>query len=61
MSRIRPDHMRRLYKLSMAPTKIWKALPGGDHNSSVLEDGYFETISEFIDDVAHGPGVKEYH
>jgi hypothetical protein len=40
--------MRRLYEISNAPNKIWKPLPGGDHNSSVLEDGYFETISDFV-------------
>lgn len=40
--------MRQLYELSTAPTKIWKAFPGGDHNSSVLEEGYFEAIAEFI-------------
>ncbi|CAN8099416.1 unnamed protein product [Discula destructiva] len=43
-----PDHMRRLYELSQAPNKIFKPLPTGDHNSSVLEDGYFEAIAEFI-------------
>lgn len=47
--------MRRLYELSTAPTKTWKPLPGGDHNSSVLEDGYFEAIAEFIADVTGGP------
>jgi len=40
--------MRQLYELSAAPTKIWKPLPGGDHNSSVLEDGYFEAIADFV-------------
>lgn len=40
--------MRQLYELSTAPTKVWKAFPGGDHNSSVLEEGYFEAIAEFI-------------
>lgn len=40
--------MRRLYELSQAPNKIFKPLPNGDHNSSVLEDGYFEAIAEFI-------------
>ena len=44
--------MRQLYELSAAPQKIWKPLPGGDHNSSVLEEGYFEAISDFIADVA---------
>lgn len=43
--------MRRLYELSTTPTKIWKPLPGGDHNSSVLEEGYFEAITDFMADV----------
>ncbi|KAJ4394607.1 bem46 protein, variant [Gnomoniopsis smithogilvyi] len=43
-----PSHMRRLYELSQAPNKIFKPLPHGDHNSSVLEDGYFEAIADFI-------------
>lgn len=45
---LRPNHMRKLYELSQAPNKIFKPLPGGDHNSSVLEEGYFESISDFI-------------
>lgn len=40
--------MRQLYELAKTPTKIWKPLPGGDHNSSVLEEGYFEAIADFI-------------
>ncbi|KAI1053143.1 hypothetical protein LB505_010318 [Fusarium chuoi] len=40
-----------LYDLSAAPTKRWKPLPGGDHNSSVLEEGYFEAMSDFIAEV----------
>ncbi len=40
--------MQQLYDLSAAPNKIWKPLPTGDHNSSVLEDGYFESIGDFI-------------
>ncbi|KAI5866979.1 alpha/beta-hydrolase [Durotheca rogersii] len=47
-----PSHMRRLFELATTPTKIWKPLPGGDHNSSVLEEGYFEAISDFVSDVA---------
>ncbi|EGX93941.1 BEM46 family protein [Cordyceps militaris CM01] len=46
-----PSHMKRLYELSTAPSKIWKPLPGGDHNSSVLEEGYFEAIKEFVNEV----------
>lgn len=44
----RPSHMQRLYELSQAPNRIFKPLPNGDHNSSVLEDGYFEAIADFI-------------
>ncbi|KAK4461281.1 protein bem46 [Cladorrhinum samala] len=43
-----PIHMKRLYDLSKAPVKIWKPLPGGDHNSSVIEEGYFEAIADFM-------------
>ena len=41
--------MRQLYELATTK-KTWKALPGGDHNSSVLEEGYFESIAHFIGD-----------
>ncbi|KUJ22893.1 BEM46 family protein-like protein [Mollisia scopiformis] len=43
-----PSHMRRLYEICQSPTKIWKPLPGGDHNSSVIEEGYFESIADFV-------------
>ncbi|KAJ4197743.1 bem46 protein, variant [Fusarium falciforme] len=46
-----PRHMKQLYEISTAPTKRWKPLPGGDHNSSVLEEGYFEAMSDFIAEV----------
>ncbi|KAK2073511.1 hypothetical protein P8C59_007792 [Phyllachora maydis] len=46
-----PDHMRQLYELCKAPGKIWKPFPAGDHNSSVLEEGYFESITAFIGDI----------
>ncbi|KAI2776053.1 alpha/beta-hydrolase [Daldinia loculata] len=49
-----PSHMRKLYELATTPTKIWKPLPGGDHNSSVLEEGYFEAISDFVSNNAGG-------
>lgn len=47
-----PSHMRQLYELCNAPSKRWKPLPGGDHNSSVLEEGYFEAIADFVAEVA---------
>jgi hypothetical protein len=51
--------MRQLYELSKAPSKTWKALPGGDHNSSVLEEGYFESMTEFISGLSHERDVNE--
>jgi len=46
--------MKKLHDLSRAPVKVWKPLPGGDHNSSVIEEGYFETIAEFITKIVSG-------
>ncbi len=47
--------MRRLYELCQSPTKTWKPLPHGDHNSSVLEKGYFEAIQVFMESLgSHG-------
>lgn len=53
-----PSHMRKLYEISTSSNKTWKAFPGGDHNSSVLEDGYFNAIAEFLADVTD-TGSKE--
>ncbi|KAH6978509.1 Alpha/Beta hydrolase protein [Fusarium venenatum] len=53
-----PKHMKQLYEISAAPTKRWKPLPAGDHNSSVLEEGYFEAMSDFIAEVT-GDQEKE--
>ncbi|OAA74028.1 BEM46 family protein [Cordyceps fumosorosea ARSEF 2679] len=55
-----PSHMHRLYELSVAPRKIWKPLPGGDHNSSVLEEGYFEAIKDFVNDVGSEDEDEKY-
>ncbi|KAK0657524.1 Alpha/Beta hydrolase protein [Cercophora newfieldiana] len=54
-----PIHMKRLYDLSTAPIKMWKPLPGGDHNSSVLEEGYFESIGDFIRKVTGQPPAEK--
>ncbi|KAF0332584.1 bem46 family protein [Colletotrichum asianum] len=54
-----PRHMRQLYELSQAPSKIWKPLPAGDHNSSVLEEGYFEAIADFLANVTGGASKEE--
>jgi abhydrolase domain-containing protein 13 len=43
--------MRQLFELAKTPTKIWKPLPGGDHNSTVVEAGYFEAIADFITNI----------
>lgn len=51
-----PAHMRRLYELCGSATKVWKALPAGDHNSSVLEEGYFDAVGEFVANCARGAG-----
>ncbi|KAK5990461.1 Protein bem46 [Cladobotryum mycophilum] len=48
-----PSHMRQLYDISTTSSKTWKVFPGGDHNSSVLEEGYFEAISDFVADVTN--------
>ncbi|QLI73756.1 Protein bem46 [Metarhizium brunneum] len=54
-----PSHMRQLYDLCNAPEKRWKPLPGGDHNSSVLEDGYFEAIADFVADVTSQSSLEK--
>jgi hypothetical protein len=41
--------MRRLYELCQSPTKIWKPIEEGDHNSSVMEPGYFHAIHMFVE------------
>ncbi|RCI15554.1 hypothetical protein L249_3616 [Ophiocordyceps polyrhachis-furcata BCC 54312] len=53
-----PDHMRQLHEICNAPSKRWKPLPGGDHNSSVLEQGYFEAVAEFIAEVTSDSAVE---
>ena len=42
--------MSQLYKVCNAKTKIWKDLPNGKHNDSILEPGYFDYIADFIND-----------
>ncbi|KAK1755129.1 protein bem46 [Echria macrotheca] len=60
-----PIHMKRLYDMATTPVKIWKPFPGGDHNSSVLEEGYFESIADFMGRVTgqqqgHHQSEKKY-
>lgn len=51
--------MKRLYEISAAPSKVWKPLPGGDHNSSVLEEGYFEAMNDFVNEVTSEHGKEK--
>ncbi len=51
--------MARLYEICQSPHKVWKPLPGGDHNSSVLEEGYFDSIDDFVGELGpRGKGEK---
>lgn len=54
-----PIHMKRLYDLATTSIKIWKPLPGGDHNSSVLEEGYFESINDFMRRITRQPSADK--
>lgn len=40
--------MKQLFKLCRSRTIVWKELPNGDHNSSVIEPGYFYYVEDFI-------------
>ena len=40
--------MKTLYGLCTAPVKVWKDFPEGSHNDTVVEEGYFNAIDEFI-------------
>ena len=51
--------MRQLYEIATTPHKTWKPLPGGDHNSSVLEEGYFEAVADFVAAVTGVPSEKD--
>lgn len=55
----RPAHMRQLYEISTSSHKVWKPFPGGDHNSSVIEPGYFEAVADFVNDVTELEKSKE--
>ncbi|KAJ5902245.1 hypothetical protein N7495_002773 [Penicillium taxi] len=43
-----PSHMTQLFSVSNTKRKIWRTLPGGGHNDSVAEDGYFDHIHSFV-------------
>lgn len=52
-------YMKKFYDLSNVLVKIWKLLFGGDYNLSVIEEGYFEVIVEFINRVVRERREKD--
>ncbi|KAK0618525.1 Alpha/Beta hydrolase protein [Bombardia bombarda] len=54
-----PIHMKRLHDMATTSLKIWKPFPGGDHNSSVLEEGYFDAIADFVGTATGQPTYKK--
>ena len=42
------SHMKGLFDLCKARTKIWKEFPDGSHNDTIAEAGYFDYINDFI-------------
>ncbi|KAK3167834.1 hypothetical protein OEA41_004280 [Lepraria neglecta] len=51
---IPPSHMKQLFALCQAKTKIWRTIPNGSHNDTVAEPDYFMYIFEFIKNQALG-------
>jgi len=41
--------MRKLFELCQSQPKIWKEFESGSHNDTIAEEGYFESIDEFVD------------
>ena len=46
--------MKKLYDVCTSSVKIWRELPNGTHNDTVAEEGYFEYIYEFIQNINYG-------
>lgn len=46
--------MKTLHEVCVCPVKIWKEFPNGTHNDTVGEEGYFETIHDFLNQVVKG-------
>jgi hypothetical protein len=40
--------MKELFRLCKSKAVVWKELPHGDHNSSIVEPGYFYYVEDFI-------------
>lgn len=43
-----PSHVKELYRLCPASTKILKSLPDGMHNNTCLQENYWEYFYEFV-------------
>lgn len=41
-------HMKSLYKLCQSDNKVWQEFAEGTHNDTVAQEGYFESMSDFI-------------
>ncbi|KAF2863555.1 alpha/beta-hydrolase [Piedraia hortae CBS 480.64] len=46
---IPPAHMKQLYRLCKTKDVVWKELPTGDHNNSVMEPYYFHYFEDFLE------------
>jgi len=54
-----PRMMKVLFDISKAERKVWKAFPNGDHNATVAQPGYFDSIWNFIiEEVMHDKNQK---
>jgi hypothetical protein len=47
-----------LHGVCVSP-KVWKTFPNGSHNDTWIETGYFDSMMDFINKVAHGEPVTE--
>ncbi|KAI9892839.1 MAG: hypothetical protein M1814_000998 [Vezdaea aestivalis] len=47
---IPPSHMDQLYEICKSRSKIWRPLPNGTHNETIIEPGYFDAFAEFLKD-----------
>ncbi|PVI01326.1 BEM46 family protein-like protein [Periconia macrospinosa] len=45
-----PAHMKKLFQVCRSEPKIWRELPNGSHNDTVIEAGYFAYIEKFLSD-----------
>ncbi|KAF1953884.1 BEM46 family protein-like protein [Byssothecium circinans] len=43
-----PAHMKKLFQVCRSEPKIWRELPNGSHNDTVIEAGYFVYIESFL-------------